>query len=141
MVAFVIFWSAAFAIIFFMLGIFFKGLASAFNALLSSLGSVLAIGGLAALAGIALFLLYGIIDGIIKDGFWSVVGTIIMFLIVLGIVGAIIGGLGAMILEIVVVVVGYALVIISAVLEWAADLCERAYAKFLKAIISRLDKC
>ena len=62
MVAFVIFWSAAFAIIFFMLGIFFKGLASAFNALLSSLGSVLAIGGLAALAGIALFLLYGIID-------------------------------------------------------------------------------
>lgn len=141
MVAFVIFWSAAFAIIFFILGIFFKALASAFNALMASLGGILAIGGLAGLAGIALYLLYAIIDGIIKDGFWSVIGTIVMLVIVIGIVGAIVGGLGALILEIVVVVVGYALMIISAVLEWAADLCERSYAKFLKAIISRLDKC
>lgn len=141
MVAFVIFWSAAFAIIFFILGIFFKALASAFNALMASLGGILAIGGLAGLAGIALYLLYAIIDGIIKEGFWSVIGTIVMFVILIGIVGAIIGGLGALILEIVVMVVGYALVIISAVLEWAADLCERSYAKFLKAIISRLDKC
>lgn len=141
MVAFVIFWSAAFAIIFFILGIFFKALASAFNALMASLGGILAIGGLAGLAGIALYLLYAIIDGIIKEGFWSVIGTIVMFVILIGIVVAIIGELGALILEIVVMVVGYALVIISAVLEWAADLCEKSYAKFLKAIISRLDKC
>ncbi len=141
MVAFVIFWSAAFAIIFFILGIFFKALASAFNALMASIGGVLAIGGLAGLAGIALYLLYAIIDGIIKNGFWSVIGTIVMLVIVIGIVGAIVGGLGELILEIVVMVVGYALMIISAVLEWAADLCERSYAKFLKAIISRLDKC
>lgn len=141
MVAFVIFWSAAFAIIFFILGIFFKALASAFNALMASIGGVLAIGGLAGLAGIALYLLYAIIDGIIKNGFWSVIGTIVMLVIVIGIVGAIVGGLGELILEIVVMVVGYALMIISAVLEWAADLCERLYAKFLKAIISRLDKC
>ena len=141
MVAFVIFWSAAFAIIFFILGIFFKALASAFNALMASIGGILAIGGLAGLAGIALYLLYAIIDGIIKEGFWSVIGAIVMFVILIGIVGAIVGGLGALILEIVVMVVGYALMIISAVLEWAADLCERSYAKFLKAIISRLDKC
>ena len=141
MVAFVIFWSAAFAIIFFILGIFFKALASAFNALMASIGGVLAIGGLAGLAGIALYLLYAIIDGIIKNRFWSVIGTIVMLVIVIGIVGAIVGGLGELILEIVVMVVGYALMIISAVLEWAADLCERLYAKFLKAIISRLDKC
>lgn len=141
MVAFVIFWSAAFAIIFFILGIFFKALASAFNALMASIGGVLAIGGLAGLAGIALYLLYAIIDGIIKNGFWSVIGTIVMLVIVIGIVGAIVGGLGELILEIVVMVVGYALMIISAVLEWAADLCERLYAKFLKAIISRVDKC
>ena len=92
-------------------------------------------------AAVALYLLYAIIDGIIKNGFWSVIGTIVMLVIVIGIVGAIVGGLGELILEIVVMVVGYALMIISAVLEWAADLCERSYAKFLKAIISRLDKC
>lgn len=141
MVAFVIFWSAAFAIIFFVLGIIFKGLTSAFNALLSSIGGVLAIGGLAALAGIALYLLYGIIDGIIREGFWSVVGTIIMFIIVLGIVGAIIGGLGAMILEIAVMIAAYVLMIVSSILEGAAALCEKAYAKFLTAIIKQLDKC
>lgn len=141
MVAFVIFWSATFAIIFFVLGIFFKALASAFNALLTSLGGVLAIGGLAGGAGVVLYLLYAIIDGIIKEGFWSVVGEIVLIFIVIGIIGALIGGLGAIILEIVVVVVGYALTIVSAILEWAADLCERKYAKFLKAIISRLDKC
>lgn len=141
MVAFVIFWSATFAIIFFVLGIFFKALASAFNALLTSIGGVLAIGGLAGLTGIALYLLYAIIDGIIKDGFWSVVGTIIMFLIVLGIFGAIIGGLGAALLELVVVVVTFVLEIISGILEWLAMTCEKGYAKFLTAIIKRLDRC
>ena len=80
MVAFVIFWSAAFAIIFFVLGVFFKALASIFNALLTSIGGILAIGGLAGLAGIGLYLLYAIIDGIIKEGFWSVVGVILQLL-------------------------------------------------------------
>ena len=141
MVAFVIFWSATFAIFFFVLGIIFKGLASAFNALLSSIGGVLAIGGLAALAGIALYLLYGIIDGIIKEGFWSVLGMIVLLVIEIGIIGAIVGGLGAMILEIVVSIAVFILSIISAVLEGAAGLCERSYAKFLTAIIKRLDKC
>lgn len=140
MVAFVIFWSAAFAIIFYVLGIFFKALASTFNALLTSLGGLIAIGGLTGLATLALYLLYAIIDGIIKEGFWSVVGEIILIVIVIGIVGAIIGGLGAVILEIAVMIVGFILEVVSAVLEWAADLCERIYAKFLKAIIGRLDK-
>lgn len=141
MVAFVIFWSATFAIIFFILGIIFKALASAFNALLASIGGVLAIGGLAGLAGIALYLLYAIIDGIIKEGFWSVVGTIVMFFIVLGIFGAIIGGLGAVLLEIIVSVAVFVLEIISGILEWLAMTCEKGYAKFLTAIIKRLDKC
>lgn len=141
MATLVIFWSATFAIIFFILGIFFKGLASAFNALMTSIGGVLAVGGLAGLAGIALYLLYAIIDGIIKDGFWSVVGTIFLLFILIGLVGALIGGLGAAILEIAVTIAIYALTILSAFLEWAANLCERSYAKFLKAIISRLDKC
>lgn len=145
MVTFVIFWSAAFAIIFFILGIFFKTLASAFNALKSSIG-VLVKGGLAGLAGVALYLLYAIIDGIIKEGFWSVVGAIVLIIIMFVIIGIIIdylgcGHIGTSILDFVVQVVGYVLHIIFVVLEWAAGLCERAYEKFLKAIIRRLDKC
>lgn len=141
MVTFVIFWSAAFAIIFFVLGIIFKALASACNALLSSIGGVLAVGGLASLAGVVLYLLYVIIDGIIKDGFWSVVGSIIIFLVILGFIGGIIGGLGAVLLELVVVIVSFVFEIISGILEWLASTCEKGYAKFLTAIIKRLDKC
>lgn len=141
MVAFVIFWSAAFAIIFFVLGVFFKALASIFNALLTSIGGILAIGGLTGLAGIGLYLLYAIIDGIIKEGFWSVVGMIVLFLVVIGIIGAIVGGLGAALLELIVVVAEAILFFISGILEWLAATCERAYTKFLTAIIKRLDKC
>ena len=141
MVVFVIFWSAAFAIIFFLLGIFFKALASAFNAVLASIGGVLAIGGFAGLLGIVLYLLYAIIDGIIKKGLWSVVGSIVMLIIVLGIVGAIVGELGAALLELIVVMAEVILVVVSGILEWLAATCEKAYAKFLMAIIKRLDKC
>ena len=141
MVAFVIFWSAAFAIIFFVLGVFFKALASIFNALLTSIGGIFAIGGLAGLAGIGLYLLYAIIDGIIKEGFWSVVGVIVLLLVEIGIIGAIVGGLGAALLELIVVVAEAILLFISGILEWLAATCERAYAKFLTAIIKRLDKC
>lgn len=140
MVAFVVFWSATFAIIFFALGIIFKALASAFNALLTSIGGLIAIGGLTGLATLVLYLLYAIIDGIIKEGFWSVVGNVIFIVIVFGIIIGIIGGLGTVILEIAAAIASFLLTVVSVVLEWAADLCERAYAKFLKAIIGRLDK-
>lgn len=141
MVAFVIFWSSTFAILFFVLGIIFKGLASALNALLSSIGGALAIGGSASLVGMAFYLLYGIIDGIIKEGLWSVLGMIVLLVIEIGIIGAIVGGLGALILEIVVPIAVFILSIISAVLEGAAGICESAYEKFLTAITKRLDQC
>ena len=141
MVACVIFWSAVFAIIFFVLGTFFKALASAFNALLTSLGRVLAISGLAGGTGVVLYLLYAIIGGINEEGFWTVIGPIVFIIIVIGFIVALIGGFGEILLEIVVALVENMLIIVSEVLEWAADLCERKYIKFLKVIIRRLDKC
>lgn len=141
MVAFVIFWSATFAIIFFVLGIIFKALASAFNALLIAIVEVFVIGGLVGLVGIALYLLYAIIDGIIKEGFWSVGGMIIIFFIVLGAFVAIIGDTGKVLLDIVVTVAMFVLEIISSILECFAMTCEKGYAKFLAAITKRLDKC
>lgn len=141
MVAFVIFWSAFFALLFFVLGVIFKALASALDALLYSIGRLLAFGGLTALAVIALSLLYAIVDGIIKNGLLSVIGAIVGFVIVLGIFGAILGRLGAALLELVVTVALFVLDVVSGVLEWLADRCERGYIKFLTVIINRLDKC
>ena len=140
MVAFVIFWSSFFALVFFVLGVIFKALASALNALLSSI-KVLSLGALAAIIMIALFLLYVIVEGIVKGALLSVIGAIIMFVVVLGIFGAIFGGLGAVLLELVVTVALFVLDIVSGVLEWLANGCENGYIKFLRIIINRLDKC
>ncbi len=140
MVALVIFWAAVFAVLFFVLGVVFKALASVFNALMASTG-VFAIGVLAAMAVIALYLLYAIADGIIKEGFWAVFGWVLLFLVVIGIGGAILGGLGAVLLELIIVVAEAVLLVVSGALEWLADKCERGYIKFLKVIINRLGRC
>lgn len=141
MIAFIIFWSAEFAIIFFCLGILCKALASAFKALVTSIYTGFVVGGTAGLVGIALYTVYDIIDGIIREGFLSVLKTIVLLLVELAILGAIFGNLGAILLEMVVNIIAFVLDTISNVLEWAADLCERAYIKSLTAIISRVDKC
>lgn len=141
MVAFVIFWAAVFAIVFFLLGNVFKALASGFSALISSLALLLSVGFLTLAAIIVLYLLYGITDGIITSGIGEVIGTIFMTIVVIGILGALFGGLGAVLLELVLVVVTFALDIIDSVLNWAADLFERGYIKSLKTIINQLEKC
>ncbi|MDE6747959.1 MAG: hypothetical protein K2K21_02680 [Lachnospiraceae bacterium] len=140
MVAFVIFWSSFFALVFFVLGVIFKALASALNALLSSI-KVLSLAALAAMIVIALFLLYAIVEGIVQGALLSVIGTIVMFVVVLGIFGAILGGLGAALLEFIVTVSLLILDIVSGVLEWLANGCESGYIKFLRIIINRLNKC
>ncbi|MCM1186514.1 MAG: hypothetical protein NC251_10315 [Lachnoclostridium sp.] len=141
MVTFIIFWAAVFALLFFVLAVIFKILASALEALLSAGGQTLAIGGLAIMIVIALSLFYAIVDGIIKEGLLSVLGTIVLFVIVLGIFGAIFGGLGAALIELVVAVALFVLEIVSGVLEWLADKCEEGYIKFLRIIVNRIDNC
>lgn len=141
MVAFVIFWAAVLAVLFFILGIIFKGLASALNSLLSSIGDILVIGGLATLAVTALYLLYAIIDGIITQGIREVLGMILLFVLGIGIVGALLGGLGSVLLSIIVVITEYILLVSSFVLERAAAICEEGYNKFLTVIQNCLDKC
>lgn len=141
MVTFVIFWSAVFALLFFVLAVIFKILASALGALLSAGGQALAVGGLAVGAVIALSLFYAIVDGIIKGGLLSVIGTIVMLLFVLGILGAFLGGLGAALVELVVTVALLVLDVVSGVLEWLAEKCEDGYIKFLRIIVNRIDNC
>ena len=141
MVAFVIFWAAVFAIVFFLLGNVFKALASGFSALITSLALLLSVGFLTLAAIIVLYLLYAITDGIITSGIGDVIGTIFITIVAIGILGALFGGLGAVLLEFVLGVVTLVLDIIDLVLNWAADLFERGYIKSLKTIINQLEKC
>ena len=55
MVGIVVFWASFLALLFFLLGIMFKALASAFNALLAATGKIVIYGGIAALGTLAAF--------------------------------------------------------------------------------------
>lgn len=148
MVAFVIFWAAVFALLFFLLGVIFKALASVFNyALQASVASMIPIIGMffvPIILAIALGILYAIVVGIMTEGFWSVIGLLILLIILIGITVALFGWLGSLLwvfLELIAVCVLYIIGIVSFVLEWLADRCEWGYVKFLNVIIKRIDRC
>lgn len=147
MVAFVIFWAAVFALIFFLLGVIFKALASVFNyALQASVEGMIPIIGMFCtpiLLAIAIGILYAIVVGIITEGFWSVIGLLILLFILIGIVVALFGWLGSLLwvcLELIAVCVLYIIEFVSSGLEWLADGCESGYIKFLNVIIKRIDQ-
>ncbi len=139
--AFVIFWAAVLAIICFLLGNIFKALASGFSALLSSLVLYLSIGFLTVASIAILSLIYGITDGIITGGLGNAIGSIVFFIVVIGFLFAIFGGLGLILLELIMFVVNTLLTFIDMVLTWAADLFERGYKKSLRSIKNQLEKC
>ena len=147
MVAFVIFWAAVFALLFFLLGVIFKALASVFNyALQASVESMIPIIGMFCapiLLAIALGILYAIVVGIITEGFWSVIGLLMLLIFIIGIVVALFGWLGSLLwvcLELIAVCVLYIIGFVSFGLEWLADRCEWGYVKFLNVIIKRIDR-
>lgn len=137
MVTFIIFWAALFALVFFVLGVIFKALASAFHALLFSIGRALAVGGLAGLAALVLYSLYAIVNGIARGDLITVIEAIVVVVLVLCLFGAIVVYLGAILLEFVFKI----LEIVSGILEWFADRCEKGYINFLTVIVNRLNKC
>lgn len=152
MVAFVIFWAAVFALLFFLLSVIFKALASVFNyaipAAVAGMIPIIVVFSLPMLAVIAIRILYAIVSVIIEKGFWSVVGSIVLFLIVIGIFWVIFGifgvaalGLLQVILQLAVIAAVIITEYVSVGLEWLADRCERGYKKFLNVIKKRIDMC
>lgn len=141
MVALVIFWASFFCLIFFLLGAICKGLASAFNALLSSLGLVLAIAFYAGAGALLLYLLHDIIDGIITSGLLEMIGAIVIYILLISLIVGLVGSIGAFLLGLAVEIGLLILGIVSYVLEGAASLCEKAYGHFLLVITNRLDRC
>ncbi|MBD5528572.1 MAG: hypothetical protein HDR02_09225 [Lachnospiraceae bacterium] len=147
MVAFVIFWAAVFALLFFLLGVIFKALASVFNyAIQASVASMIPIIGkfcVPILLAIALGILYAIVVGIMTEGFWSVIGLLILLIILIGITVALFGWLGALLwvcLELIAACFLYIIGFVSFGLEWLANKCECGYIKFLNVIVKRIDR-
>lgn len=135
--AFVIFWSAVFAVISFVLGIIFKALASALYGMVSSFVSIFNIGLCIVTVIIAINALCMIIEGIVNKSLFKVILIFIGIIIVVGLFCY----LGSWIYDVIMEAVICLIEIIAVILEWLAATCENAYARSLKAIVNRLDKC
>lgn len=141
MTTFVIFWAALLAIFFFIAGTLFKALASAFYALMSFIGKMIIF---LILGTVVLFSVSGIymfIDAVIKGGFGNFIEGAVISVVVLGILIAIFGGIGAVVLDIAISTADLVIRAASFILEGAAGVFERGYAKFLTVIIKRIEKC
>lgn len=110
-----------------------------FNGAMDTLTFVLSVAFLSIVAIIVLFMVYAIAHGDLNIG--ELIGMIISLMIMLGIVGAILGGLGELILAVVFFIAQMILLITSFVLESAAGICESAYVFFLNIIVNRFEKC
>lgn len=145
--AFIIFWAATFAILFFIIGIFFKILASAFYAILNSIVSILKISGFILLAIVTLFLLYGIVEETVNSSLGRalalfgilVIEVVVGTVFILGISSFVLTFI-LMFLECIVGIIIFILKSISQILDWISDACEKIYKKLLMVIVSRLDK-
>ena len=145
--AFIIFWAATFAILFFIIGIFFKILASAFYAILNSIVSILKISGFILLAIVTLFLLYGIVEETVNSSLGRalalfgilVIEVVVGTVFILGISSFVLTFI-LMFLECIVGIIIFILKSISQILDWISDGCEKIYKKLLMVIVSRLDK-
>lgn len=148
MVAFVIFWAAVFALLFFLLGVIFKALASVFNyaiqASFAYMLSAIGIFSIPILLVIALGILYAIVVGVMSQGFWSIIGILILLSIIIGIAVGLLGVIGSLLsvwLELILSAALFVIGLVSIGLEWLADICESGYVKFLNVIIRRIDRC
>lgn len=145
--AFIIFWAATFAILFFIIGIFFKILASAFYAILNSIVSILKISGVTLLSIVTLFLLYGIVEETVNSSLGRalalfgilVIEVVVGTVFILGISSFVLTFI-LMFLECIVGIIIFILKSISQILDWISDACEKIYKKLLMVIVSRLDK-
>ena len=141
MVTITIFFAAIFTLLFFILGIVFKGLASAFDSLLESIDELIKYGKWILSVYAAMSVSVIVIDRIIKDGMSSVLAQGVEIAVSLFFIWLLLGSTGGFLEEIIESILYIISDYTSFALEFIADKCEIAYAKFLGIIVKNLDKC
>ncbi len=141
MVAFVIFWSAILAAVCFLIGTLCNLLSSVIEGGIVTAARTAAVAFLGGLAAFALYLIYSVVASIIAGTFWDTLLHMGLIVIAILFVGGIILRFGALIFEIIVLVVTAVINAVNGVLEKVSEWCEMAYLHFLNVIIARLDQC
>lgn len=139
MTIFVIFWCAVLCMVFFAISMLLKMIES----LVFAAGDALVECGAIALLGIAgaafLYLLHFISLGIRTDALWDMVGEIVMGVILIVIVIGIIGGFGAIIVELAMLVSGFMIGFLVMIFSLFNGFTERVYLFFLNIIKQKIE--
>lgn len=138
MVAFVLFWSALFCAVFFLLGMIFRCIASVLDSLLASGLEIIGVTILVCLCEAALYGAYSFEKAVHTSGIWHVLGTIILTIFLILIIVGIVVSLGGIIIEIAAAVSAMVIGLVLIAFETAADKCESIYSHFLSRIVKQL---
>lgn len=141
MVTFVMFWAALFAMSFFIAGTLFKALASAFQALMNFVFSMVVYLIFLCVAVLGVSAIWEIVDGIVTGNLKSAIANIVLVVVMCVVLVGLVGWLGAAILELVIAAIDVASRFVSFVVEGLASICEKGYAKSLNMIVNRIEKC
>ena len=136
MTTFTIFWTSIIAAIFFISRVVFKGIIDFIESILDSLTLILIVGGASGLGCGALLLLLYIKD----EGFWAVLGTIVVIVLVVLFVIYVLGGIIAVIFEVVGGILISIFDIVLGILEISENFCGNQFYYFLEKIRKEIEK-
>lgn len=139
MAIFIVFWCAVLGTVFWLLSIILKAIQSVINGAFSAIlegGAIVFLG----TAGIAfLYLLYSISVGIRTGSIGEMIWKVILFFIAIAFIVSLVGGLGAIILELAFLIVSSITSIAISILKFLDACAEAAYIFFLKTIKEKVD--
>lgn len=139
MAIFIIFWCAVLGILFWGCSMFLKSIQSAIYGAYDAIVECGAVALLGIVGLIFFYLLYALSFGIRTGEIWDIIGSLILGFLGIAFVIGIIGGLGAVILEIAVMVVTFIITMAITILELLNSGVEKAYVFFLKTIKQKVD--
>lgn len=123
----IIFWACVMAIIFFVVGTFFKALVSCLEGAITAIEQIIVVGLIMVVGMVGLYLLYAIIHGILNGGLMDVIAYVIELIITICIIFALFGMIGEIIIGIIMVCVQCLISVTAMILEKMAWIFEKGY--------------
>lgn len=137
----IIFWACVMAIIFFVVGTFFKALASCLEGAITAIEQIIVVGLIMVVGMVGLYLLYAIIHGILNGGLMDVIAYVIELIITICIIFALFGMIGEIIIGIIMVCVQCLISVTAIILEKMAWIFEKGYVSSINLIFKYVEKC
>ena len=141
MVTLIIFWSAVFAVLLFLIGVACKAVLAVIEGGIKAATYALGLGILGIAAVIFLYLVIGAVNSFLSGTFWSAVGEIVLAFLLISLILGIVGGLGAALVELLVTIIELVFSVVSFILVFINDISDKGYVYFVKVIIRQIEKC